>query len=191
MKKKLKVVETPKLLKLDLGCGKNKRQGFHGVDSLKFDGVDTVLNLVEPHEHHPFSFKPWPWENDSVEEVYCSHFLEHLSQIERVHFFNELWRVMIKDSKGMFIVPSWTSERAYGDPTHKWPPVTGFSFLYLNKEWREVNAPHVGYTCNFTFQGGNSIAHPWSLRSQEVQLMAQNHYVNVAQDMWVTITCLK
>ena len=28
------------LLKLDLGCGANKRQGFLGVDNLDFEGVD-------------------------------------------------------------------------------------------------------------------------------------------------------
>jgi hypothetical protein len=43
-KAKLKSVELPKL-KLDLGCGKNKKPGFLGVDSRKFDGVDWVADL--------------------------------------------------------------------------------------------------------------------------------------------------
>ncbi len=54
-------------LKLDLGCGPNPREGFHGVDSIKFDKVGTVADLT----------KPWPFENDSVDEVHCSHFVEH------------------------------------------------------------------------------------------------------------------
>jgi len=177
-KAKLKPVAVVSPLKLDLGCGKNKKPGFIVVDSMKFDGVDQVLDLT----------KSWPWKDGSVGEIHCSHFLEHLDQNERVHFFNELWRVMMKDAKGSIIVPSWTNERAYGDPTHKWPPVTGFAFLYLNKQWRDANAPHTGYTCDFGFQGGNSFGAPWNLKNQEAQLFAQTHYLNVAQDMWVTIT---
>ena len=44
MKAKLKIVEAP-VTKLDIGCGKNKKEGFHGVDQYKMDGVDTVCNL--------------------------------------------------------------------------------------------------------------------------------------------------
>lgn len=175
--RKLAVVPAVSL-KLDLGCGPRKREGFIGVDSIKFDGVDEVTDLR----------KPWKWGADTVEEVHCSHFLEHLTGAERVHFFNELYRVMKKDGKATIIVPSWTSERAYGDPTHQWPPVVGMSFFYLDKNWRAANAPHCGYTCDFGFVGGNSIASPWNLKTQEAQAFAQTHYLNVAQDMHVTLT---
>ena len=175
--KKLALVQ-PAALKLDLGCGPNKRDGFHGVDIMEFKGVDTVADLRGR----------WPWVDGSVEEVHCSHFLEHLTGAERVRFFNELYRVLKKDAKATIIVPSWTSERAYGDPTHQWPPVVGFSFYYLNKAWRDVNAPHCGYTCDFDFTGGNSLANPWNLKTQEAQAFAQTHYINVAQDMHVTVS---
>lgn len=178
-KAKLKAIEAEKLLKLDLGCGPNKREGFIGVDERQFDGkVDVVHDLK----------KKWPWKDGSVEEVHCSHFLEHLEGHERVHFFNELHRVLIPKGKATIIVPSWTSERAYGDPTHKWPPVCGFAFYYLDKNWRAANAPHTGYDCDFEFVGGNSIAQPWNLRNQETQSFAQTHYLNVAQDMHVSLT---
>ena len=165
-------------IKLDLGCGPRKKEGFIGVDSIKFEGVDVVADLR----------KPWKWANGSVSEVHCSHFLEHLTGAERVPFFNELYRVLKKDGKATIIVPSWTSERAYGDPTHQWPPVVGMSFFYLDKGWRAVNAPHCGYECDFGFVGGNSIGQPWNLKTQEVQAFAQTHYLNVAQDMHVTLT---
>lgn len=178
-KKKLKVLEQTAPLRLDLGCGPNKREGFHGVDALAFDGkVDTVMDLRQT----------WPWKDGSVDEVHSSHFVEHLTGAERVPFFNEMFRVLRGGAKATIIVPSWTSERAYGDPTHQWPPVTGFSFYYLNKQWRDVNAPHVGYTCDFDFVGGNSLPPAWNARAQEVQAFAQTHYLNVAQDMIVTLT---
>lgn len=178
--KRKAVAAVPALLKLDLGCGPNKREGFLGVDALPFDGkVDKVCDLRKT---------PWPWKDASVGEVHCSHFLEHLTGAERVPFFNELYRVMAKDAKATIIVPSWTSERAYGDPTHQWPPVVGMSFFYLDKNWRAANAPHCGYECDFLFTGGNTLGAPWNLKTQEAQIFAQTHYINVAQDMIVTIT---
>lgn len=183
-------------MKLDLGCGKNKREGFIGVDTMAFDGVDIVLNLAEkmqiansfdpllPHT----VWKPWPWEKESVEEVHCSHFLEHLTNAERVHFYNELYRVMKTGAKCQLIVPHWSSGRAYGDPTHQWPPVVEFSLYYLDKAWRDMNAPHCGLTCDFHATWGYApLPHPWQARSQEVQIFAINHYREVAQDLIATL----
>lgn len=164
-------------LKLDLGCGPNPRQGFDGVD---------VMSFGQAHKHD--LRKPWPWKEGTVEEVHCSHFLEHLTGSERVHFFNELYRVLIPAGKATIVVPHWSNERAYGDPTHQWPPVVFFSFYYLNKEWRKGNAPHTAYTCDFDATGGNSIGAPWNSRNNEAQGFAQTHYLNVAQDLIVTVT---
>lgn len=181
-KRNLKIASPVTPLRLDLGAGKNGKEGFLKIDSIKFDGIDIVMNL---------GADKWPWDDDSVSEVNCSHMLEHLSATERIWFFNSLYRVLQFGAQANIVVPSWSSERAYGDPTHKWPPVVGFAFLYLNKAWREQNAPHTAYTCDFDFQGGNTLGHPWHLKNQEAQLFAQNHYLNVALDTFVTITKTK
>lgn len=178
MKRKLKEVEVTKLLKLDLGCGKNKQPGFHGVDIKDFAEIDQQCDLT----------KPWPWEDGSVSEVYCSHFLEHLDSEGRIHFFNELYRVLMKDGKATIITPHWKSGRAYGDLTHQWPPVVEFFWYYLDKKWREVNAPHLDLKCDFGCTWGYSLAYPWSLKNQEAQGFALNHYTEVAQDMICTAT---
>ncbi len=181
MRRRLRTKKDKKavqLLKLDLGCGKNKQKDFTGVDVEKFEGVDVIADLR----------LKWPWKDGTVGEVYCSHFLEHLTGAERVHFFNEMYRVMGDNSKATIVVPHWSSERAYGDPTHQWPPVCFFAFYYLSKEWRTNNAPHVGYTCDFEVNGGCSIRQDWAARSQEAQFFAQQHYINVAQDMICTLT---
>lgn len=190
----LKPVEVPVTLKLDLGCGKNKKPGFIGVDTIKFDGVDTVLDLSAKTAikfddgRKGEAFNPWPWEDGSVDEVHSSHFLEHLTGEQRIHFFNELYRVMMKDAKATIITPHWRSGRAYGDLTHQWPPVVEFFWYYLDKNWRAANAPHVGLTCDFNCTWGYSLAHPWNLKNQEAQAFALNHYTEVAQDMICTAT---
>lgn len=181
---KLKAV-VPASLKLDIGCGKNKKPGFHGVDAIKFDGVDTVHDMRQK----------WPWADGSVIEVHCSHFLEHLSGVERYTFFNELYRVLQKDAKALIITPYWRSGRAYGDPTHQWPPVCEMSFYYLDKGWRAINAPHTdiahnpqGFNCDFHAVGGYGLHQALLTRSPEYQNFAINWYCEAAQDMHTTLT---
>ena len=167
-------------MRLDLGCGKNKKEGFHGVDSLEFEGVDTVLDLTQT---------PWPWEDDSVEEVHCSHFIEHLTWPERVKFFNELYRVMKKDAKAAIILPHWNSSRYYGDPTHK-EPFSEFAFYYLSKNWRKDNAPHVGYECDFQATWGYSLNPALISRNQEYQQYAMSWFKEAVTDIHATLVKL-
>jgi hypothetical protein len=195
-------------MKLDFGCGPNKREGFTGVDCRQFqkdgvDKVDVVLNLVAkeddiiPSEAQPGygirvfdgKFKKWPWANNEVSEVHASHFVEHLKQMERVHFVNELYRVMIPGAKATIIVPHWASCRAYGDMTHEWPPVSEFWFYYLDKEWRAANAPHNDfYTCNFHSSWGYNLHGDLGVRNQEMQAFAANNYKEACQDIVATLT---
>ena len=179
----LKVIEEPKPIRLDLGCGKNKRKDgeWIGVDAIKFDEVDIVQDLR----------KKWPWEDDSVDEVHCSHFLEHLDGTERVAFFNELCRVMKKGAKATIITPHWSHERAYGDPTHKFPPVCSWTYFYLEKSWRDANAPHSGYECDFsyTIMGVHDPNDQWvAFRNQETKYVMMSRNINTVTDMIATIT---
>ena len=169
-------------LKLDLGCGKNKREGFHGVDVRAFDGVDTVLDLTQP----------WPWRESSVAEAHASHFIEHLTGPQRIHVANELYRVLQPNGTCQVIVPHWASCRAYGDLTHQWPPVSEFWFYYLNKDWRAANAPHNdGYTCHFEATWGYALRADLLIRHQEHQQFAIANYKEAAQDLIATLKVLK
>jgi hypothetical protein len=164
-------------IRLDLGCGKNKWEGFTGVDSRDF-GQDIIHDLTQT----------WPWENDSVSEVHCSHFVEHLNAEERIHFVNELYRVLKKGAKATIIVPHWASARAYGDLTHQLPPVSEFWFYYLNKDWRAQNAPHNdGYTCDFDATWGYSMHPALHVRNQEYQMYALSNFKEAAQDIIATL----
>lgn len=147
-------------LKLDLGCGRNKKQGFVGVDTFAMDGVDVV---------HDLRVSPWPWEDNSVSEVHCSHFIEHLTNFEgrweRVRFFNELHRILKPGGTCSLIFPHWNSSRFYGDPTHK-EAMSEWTFFYLDRNWRLTlnNAPHAdasinpnGYSCDFEWTYGYGV----------------------------------
>ena len=182
-KRKLAAVPKTELLKLDLGCGPHPREGFHGVDIQQYDGkVGTLFDLRKV---------PWPWETESVDEVHCSHFIEHLTGIERIVFMNELYRVMKFGATASIIAPNWSHERAYGDPTHQWPPISSFAALYWNAEWRKANAPHVGFNCDFDYSTGVGFD-PWlHTRNDEMKQFAMVRYTNSAADIYFNLTKTK
>lgn len=181
-------------LKLDLGCGQNKKEGFFGCDRISFPGVDSVFNI---------GTDAWPFDAESVEEAHASHVVEHLETYERVHFYNELYRVLKPACKATIIAPHWCSNRAYGDYTHKWPAISEMSFWYLNREWRlgneekkiPANAPHTdvkwdarGYACDFDATYGGSL-HPALLsRNDEFRQFAFSFYKEAFQDICATLT---
>lgn len=165
------------LVRLDLGSGPNVKEGFIGVDSRDF-GQQIVADLREP----------WKWADSSVDEVYCSHFVEHLTATERVHFVNELYRVLKPGARAEIITPHWASSRAYGDLTHQWPPVSPHWYLYLQRSWREQHAPHNDmYVCDFTASWGFRLDGYVVLRNQEFQQFCAQYYVNAAEDLIATL----
>ena len=171
-------------LKLDLGCGWNKKEGFVGVDANSFDGVDIVFDLRQ---------EPWPWDDNSVEDVYSRHFVEHLTGKERIIFFNEMYRVLKPGAIARIITPHWSHESAYGDPTHEWPPVTCWTYYYLNTAWRESYGPHVGYKCNFAYE--LSLSHDpndqWvASKDMQTKILLMTRSVNTALDLTAQLTKL-
>lgn len=167
----------PEKLRIDVGCGKNPKEGFVGIDSIDF-GQKYVLDVRNG----------LPFADDSVDEVHSSHFVEHLDGPERVGFFNELHRVMKKGATALIITPNWSHPCAFGDPTHKFPPLSGWYPLYLNKAWRDTQAPHCGYSCDFD----HVIAGSWDAwlepRNQEFKQFAMNQYINSWRDLICTFT---
>ena len=167
------------MVKVDLGCGPNKKDGFIGVDKKQFDGkVDVVTDLT----------KRWPWKDNEVEEAHSAHFIEHLTAPQRIHFVNELYRVLQPGGKCTLVAPHWASCRAYGDLTHQWPPVSEFWFYYLSKEWRAINAPHNdGYKCNFVATWGYGMRPDLAVRAAEFQQFAFANYKEAVQDIIATL----
>jgi predicted SAM-dependent methyltransferase len=60
---------------LDLGCGKKKRSGAIGVDYSDRHNADVI---------HDLNVFPYPFESNSIEQVYLDNVLEHLDRPMRV-----------------------------------------------------------------------------------------------------------
>jgi hypothetical protein len=185
----LRPAVPPAPLRLDLGCGPNKKVGWFGVDSRPFPGVDLVFDLAEPHFAGAAGCKYWPWLDNSVEEVQALHVVEHLTPSQRVHFVNQLYRVLKPGAKALIVTPHWASCRAYGDLTHQWPPVCEMWFAYLSAAWRAKEAPHNDqYMCDFTSTYGYGVNPKLQSRADEFRQWALEFYKESAMDLVATLT---
>ena len=170
---------------LDLACGNNKQKGFIGVDITK---KGTQANI-----EHNLSIYPWPFKDESVDEIWCSHFVEHLPhgvglQDGMVDFMNECWRILKKGGIARYLTPYYANARAFQDPYHT-RYITETSYLYFNKEWRKVNKLE-HYPIHTDFQIAkidHSIGQVAQGRATEaVQYMATHNW-NVVDDILVTL----
>jgi len=183
-----------KPVKLDLAAGQNPRPGFQGVDL--FTG-DVRVDLL--------SF-PWPWADSSVDEVVCSHFVEHIpmgfvDDKNVVHvmpgvgrkdlflaFFDELYRVLKPNARAEIVVPYLMNHRAFQDPTHR-RFLCEASFSYLMKPWRDANKlDHYNVSCDFIAEACIPVTDPTeAARVPEVQASRRQHMWNVVADMVIVL----
>lgn len=165
------------LVKISIACGQNKPEGFIGVDIVEMEGVDVVHDLNE---------LPWPFEDESVDEIECSHYVEHVDDL--ISFMDECHRILKPGGKMSVIAPYYSSIRAWQDPTHV-RAISEMTWFYYNKEWRNANKlDHYGIRSDFDFVWGYAWVQPWASRSEEARNFALNHYINVVSDIYVTLT---
>lgn len=95
-------------MKVDLGCGSSKKEGFIGVDILGFPGVDIF---------HDLNIFPYPFYDNEVNEIRMDQVLEHLKEPMKV--VEELHRICKNGALITIGVPYFRSFYATIDPTHK------------------------------------------------------------------------
>ena len=122
-------------MKLNIGCGFNKLDGYSNVDQFPECAPDVLWDLEQT---------PWPFAESSVEELVAHHVLEHLGQETKVFFaiIKELYRIMRHDGLVRIAVPHPHHPTYLSDPTHV-RPFMGNTFEMLNRaknlDWAERN----------------------------------------------------
>lgn len=194
-----------KLVKLDLGSGQSPREGFEGVDVAQAEGVTHVVDL--------WKF-PWPWADNSVDELHCSHFIEHipmeyvgerhrskdLDPVARTPhagkdlffaFFDECFRILKHDGSMTVITPAARSNRAFQDPTHR-RFIVAETFCYLSADWRKGNKlDHYRAVCNFIGNVTHTMLMEEAAKNPEAQNTRFNHYWNTVLDWHCTMKAIK
>jgi len=144
-------------VKLDIGCGANKQEGFVGMDVRDLPNVDIVQNIEQ---------FPWALPDESVSLATASHVLEHINPgstdprlvalinlLEKkkilskkeikdaignvevfgvfMSFMNEVWRILKPKGRFAFVVPYAGSPGFFQDPTHI-NPITEATLSYFD-----------------------------------------------------------
>tara|TARA_Y200000002_G_scaffold339006_1_gene308719 strand:- start:116 stop:673 length:558 start_codon:yes stop_codon:yes gene_type:complete len=110
-------------MKLNLGCGNKIKDGYVNID--KFD----VYNIDIKHDLEKF---PYPFENNSVEEILLSHVLEHIGQEPDIFIkiLKEFYRICKNEAIIHINVPHPRHDDFISDPTHVRPiTVLGLSLF--------------------------------------------------------------
>jgi len=153
-----KLLQDKASVRLDIGCGENKKPGSIGVDFREMEGVDIVQDLTM-----------FPWKNipdECADVVMASHVLEHINPASSdprtaaliklltkkkvltanevkeyigdyeflggfVRFMDEIWRILKKDGQLIFSVPFAGSPGFWQDPTHV-NPMTHVTLAYFD-----------------------------------------------------------
>lgn len=181
-------------VKLDLGSGKRPKDGFAGVDLYAPEATFKV-DLT--------SGKRWPWADSSVDELHCSHFIEHIEKGNRhetytgqgnlfLFFFDECYRILKPGATMSLQWPALQSVRAFQDPTHcDYIPMQ--RLLYLDAQWRAANQlDHYLGACDFVMEMCSpTMSMANSLRAAQVQ---QEKFVsdwNFSEDFVATLRSRK
>lgn len=209
LREKAEISAGVPVVRLDLACGNNKKEGFIGVDLHRETQADLIINLEK-----------YPWGMDSgdirennekikvmdtmqdaideacvikessVYEIHCSHYIEHVTDI--ISFMEELHRVLIPGGRATLYAPYYSSIRAWQDPTHK-REISENIFLYYNRKWREYNKlAHYPIVCDFDILSTKFLYNnEWKMRSLEAKEWARRHNINVVDDIEVILQAIK
>ena len=112
-------------MKLNIGCGLSRKEGFINVDISPDVKPDMVLDVCGD----------WPWDDGQISEVHAIHVLEHLVDLNA--FMVEAHRCMAVGAQMFIAVPHPRCDLFIGDPTHVRPIDENVLRLYDREQCEE------------------------------------------------------
>lgn len=185
-------------MKLNLGCGSFRIDGFINVDKHKSKATDLEFDLE--------TF-PWPWHDNSAKEVVLNHVLEHLGASAEMYLnvIKELWRICANGAVIHIAVPHPRHDHFLCDPTHVRAITVESLALFdqeLNRQWLangNANTPLGIYTgVNFKITNWSiTLDEPWQTQYETKKISQRDldfvlkHYNNIANEIRVTWVAVK
>lgn len=126
-------------MKLHLGCGRNRLLNFINID-IDPSFADKVCDITDLHE----------FEDDSIDEIYCSHALEHFSYKQILKILNEWNRVLKIDGILRISVPDFEQIIKYYSDHENLEILMGLLYGGQRNEYDY-------HKCGFTFNSINSL----------------------------------
>jgi predicted SAM-dependent methyltransferase len=185
-------------VRLNLGCGNQKLPGWVNVDMSAGCKPDQVVDLETI---------PWPWPDNSVEEVLLAHVLEHLGRTTALYLdiIKELYRVCAHGAKITVVVPHPRHDFFLNDPTHVRPVTPEGLALFsqkINQKWISGGASNtplgIYLGIDFDVVGTKyALEEPWLGRAQRGQIsqaeleQAARQFNNVVQQITIELKAVK
>ena len=93
--------------KLNMGSGPDVKAGYVNADLVALPGLDVLCDL---------SHRPLPFRDNTFEEIFMSHVLEHVP--DTVRTMEEIYRIASPSAEVIVKVPHYKHSNAFKDPTH-------------------------------------------------------------------------
>jgi ubiquinone/menaquinone biosynthesis C-methylase UbiE len=133
-------------MKLNLGCGKDIKEGYLNLDIVDYGG-----NMI-----HDINTFPYPFEDNTFDEIFASHVLEHLYNFNKS--ISELYRIAKPDATVIVYGPFFLNTKFFGEPDHRIPfsirTFDNYEFLGNRKlkfyeKWKLVHRTNYGSQARF------------------------------------------
>jgi len=188
----------PPLVKLNMGSGLNKIEGFINIDKFDVSQPDLMMDI---------DVTPWPFGTNEVDEVLFNHSLEHVGGETEVFFrvIKELYRICKPGAKIQINVPHPRHDNFIGDPTHVrviTPQLLELFDKKLNLHWKKVgaaNSPLAIYLdVDFEIENVNEVLeHEYQTLLQNKKISEQeltkiiNERNNIVSEYQITLVVIK
>ncbi|PGH79632.1 hypothetical protein CN899_25420 [Bacillus thuringiensis] len=168
--------------KLHVGCGRTILEGWINLDVMPMEGVDIIADLNQ------CKTKPLPFEENSIDEFFASHVLEHIQQLLDV--MEELHRIAKPNASMICHVPYGSSDDAFEDPTHiQQFFLNSFSYFSQPIYWRA----DYGYKGDWLVEKISLVVdgETYKGKSAEEILHDVHKYRNIVSEMIVKLKAIK
>ena len=120
-------------MKLNLGCGKVRKEGYVNIDKISDSAVDLVCDFT----------RGLPFEDNSVDEIYARHMLQQILDYDRV--MEEIYRVCKKGALVTLIAPYFSSYAAHAPDHVRFFNFSSFDIFDKNKQTRWKKSQHIEF----------------------------------------------
>jgi ubiquinone/menaquinone biosynthesis C-methylase UbiE len=167
-------------MKLHLGCGKKYMKGWVNCDINPHLKTDYCFDADNPK-------KPWPFKDNTFEEIYSNHVLEHCKNYLWV--MSEIYRVCKNKAILQINVPylTLTKYNLVNPYHHTYFNEYSFEFFdQLKGSANETNDIHLK-TLKIVFH----YLPEWEDKSESEKEFARKHYFNVCRSIDFTLKAIK
>ncbi len=161
------------MLKIDIGCGPVKEEGYIGIDRYALPGVDIVADLNNGI----------PLEDNSVDVVYFGHSLEHFDNLGNI--LKEIHRVCKNNAIMNVLAPYSNNYCNLVNPNHKLQFNEHTFRYYTNYEcsWLDPQLWQFPYYYHWGLASGDYSQCNIDIRCIDMEFFYHNKYNNLSNEL--------